>query len=153
MAGGEAEAVGHQLARRVGVLHVGEDHDHRPPAHAQGQVRQRMPEVGLDVRSFDRVQRLGQEMKLCGSPLRLDEAGDAIVEGHEPDPVAMGLRDPGQHQRGIDCMVQLVELSCRRGHQPAAVDGDHHLLAALSFDLDHHRPVRAGRGAASAGCA
>ena len=41
--------MGHQLARRVGVLHVGEDHDHRPPAHAQGKVRQRVPEVGLDV--------------------------------------------------------------------------------------------------------
>ena len=63
----------------------------------------------------------------------------------------MGLRDPRQHQSGIDCMVQLVELSCGRSHQTAAVDGDHHLLAALSLDLDHHRPVAArGRGPADA---
>ena len=134
--------MGHQLARRVRVLHVGEDHDHRPASDAQRQVRERVPEIRFNVRSLDRVQRLRQEVKLCGSTLRLDEAGDAIVEGHEPDPVAMGLRYPGQHQSRVDRMVQLVQLTGWRGHEPAAVDGDHHLRAP-----PRPRPSPAGRGA------
>ena len=50
VAGGQAQAVRDQLARLVGVLHVGEDHDHRAPADAQRQVRQRVAEIGLHVR-------------------------------------------------------------------------------------------------------
>jgi len=147
MAGGEAQAVGEQLFRRLGVLHVGQENDHRAAAQPQGEVRHRVAEIGFDVLRPDRVQGLSHAPQLGAAALRLEEPADAVVERHETDPVAVRLRDPGQHQRRVDGVVQLVQRARRGGHQAPAVDGDHDLLALLRLDLDDDRPVAAGRRA------
>ena len=130
-----------QLPRRLRVLHVGEEHHHRAPAYAERQVSHCVPEIRLDELWLDRVQRLGDPPQLGRPALRLEEIGDAIVECHQADPVAESLRHPGEHQSGVDGVVELVQVARRRGHQAPAVEGDDHLLSALGLDLDDHRPV------------
>src|SRR5713226_5206212 len=104
-----------------------------------------MAEVGLHVFRLDRVERFGDAAQLRAAAFGLDEARDAIVEGHQPDPVAIRLRDPGEHERRVYGVVQLVQLSRGRGHETPAVEGDHHLLTALGLDLDHDRVVPSSR--------
>ena len=140
-----------QLARRLRVLHVREHDHHRSAADAQRHVRHRVPEVRLDVLGLDRVQRFGDTPKLNRAAFGFDEARDPIIERHHADAVAVRLRDPGQHQRGVDGVVELVQVASRRGHEAPAVERDHHLLPALRLDLDDHRAVApGGRGPAHA---
>jgi hypothetical protein len=135
-----------ELLRGLRVLEVREDHDHRSPAKAKRQVSECVTEVRLNVLRLDGVQLLGDPAQLRAASFGLDEARDPVVEGHEPDSVAVGLRDPREHERGVDGMVELVELAGRRGHETPAVDRDHHLLPALGLDLDHDRVVASSRG-------
>ena len=69
----QPKAVRHELTRRVGILQVGEDHDQRPAPDAEGEVRERVAEVGLDVSGLERVQRLGDDVQLGGAAVGLDE--------------------------------------------------------------------------------
>ena len=78
-----------ELARRLGILDVRQHHDHRSPSNAQREVRHRVPEIGLDVLRPDGVQRLRDPAQLSRTALRLDEPGDAVVEGHHADAVAV----------------------------------------------------------------
>src|SRR5579859_1063541 len=100
-----------------------------------------MTKVGLDIVGLDRVQGLGDALQLHAPALRLYERFDLVVEGHQSNAIAMSLRDPGEHQSGVDGMVELLQVAGGRGHQPSAFDGDHDLLATLGLDLDHNGPV------------
>jgi len=141
---GQTQAVRDQLLRRLGVLHVSEDHHHRSPPEPERQVGKGVAEVWLDVVGLDRIQSLGEPAHLRAPPFRLDEAGDAVVEGHETDAVAVSVGDPRKHQGGVDCVIELVERARGRSHQAAAIKRDHHLLAAFRLDLDDHRMVAPG---------
>jgi len=142
----EAKRVRDQLARRLGVLHICEQDHHRSPSDPERKVRHGVAEIGLDVFRLHRVERFGDAAQLSRTPLRLDEPGDAVVEGHHSDAISEGLRDPGQHQRGVDRVIQLVEVARRSGHQPTAIERDDHLLSPFGLDLDHDRAVPSGGG-------
>ena len=94
-----------------------------------------MAEIGFDVLRLDGIERFGQPADLGAAALGLDEACDVVVERHQPHAVSISLGDPGEHQSRIDCMVQLVEVSRRRGHETTAIERDHHLLPALRLHL------------------
>jgi len=146
VARGEAKRVRDQLARRLGILHIREHDHHRSPSDAERKVRHGVAEIGLDVFRLHRIERLGDAAQLSSTALRLDEPGDAVVEGHHPDAISEGLRDPGQHQCGVDRVIQLVEVARGSGHQSTAVERDDHLLSTFGLDLDHDWAVASGRG-------
>ena len=99
-------------------------------------MRHRVAEIRLDVARPDGVKRFGQPSDLRAPAFGFDESGDSVVEGHQSDAVSIGLGDPCEHQRRVDCMVELVQVARRRGHQAPAVERDHHLLATFCFHLD-----------------
>src|SRR5450759_4535781 len=100
-----------------------------------------MAEIRFDVLRLDGVERFGQPADLGAATLGLDEARDVVVKGHQPNAVSISLGDPGEHQSSVDRMVELVQVSRRRRHEASAVDRDHHLLTALSLDLNDDRTV------------
>ena len=105
-----------------------------------------MPEIRFHVLRTDGVERLRQAPQLRAAAFRLDVVGHAVVERHQADPIAIGLRDPCEHQRRVDRVIELVQLAGRRGHQAAAVDSDHDLLSALGLHLHDHRTVTPSGG-------
>src|SRR5260370_7802495 len=109
-----------QLPRSLRFLEILEDHDHRPPAESKREVSERMTEVGLHEIGLDRIQGFGDPAQLRAAALWLDEVRDAVVEGHETDAVAVCLGDPREHERRVDAVLHLLELSApRRPPAPA----------------------------------
>src|SRR5260370_16468682 len=97
MTRGQAQTMCDQRLRSLRILQVSEDHDHRPPAESKREMSERMTEVGLHEIGLERIQGFGDPAQLRAAALWLDEARDAVVEGHETDAVAVCLGHPREH--------------------------------------------------------
>ena len=144
VAPGKPERLQDQVVRRPWVEDVGQHDDQRAAGHPAGDEAEGFPEVGLDVLGPDRIEDLVESVHLRRPALGGQVLVDLVSEGQQPHPVALLLGQPAEEQGRIDGMVELGEHARRRRHQPAAVEQEHHLLAALGLQLDRHRLVAAG---------
>ena len=91
------------------------------------------------------VERLGEAGDRRTRRTRRARGEDLVRERDETDAVARESGDRCERERGRDGIVELAAAAEARRHQPAAVEQQHHVLAALDFVLrDHELPAPRG---------
>ena len=140
-----ADLAQHGLRGHV-VDHLGEEHDQRPLAQPLAQLREGAFEVGLDEVGVDVVHRVRDALGGPPPAGRGQIGAHLRVERHQAQLIAGARRDVGQHQHGVERVVELREPGALGGHEPPAVEqADDRLVALLLVLADDQAAPPRGR--------
>ncbi len=141
MARTQCRHVGDERIGRKAIDDIGEQHRQRALAVARREIAKRAGIVGLDHPGLDLRQHVHHAAHAAPAALGRDEVLDAVGERHDPDVIVVLRRRVRQLERGLHREVEPRHTGRHVGsHQPAGIQHEQHLLAALGLVLarDHH---------------
>ena len=129
----------------IGIDEIGEQDDQRAPLEPRIELGQAEREIGLLVMVVELGGRALDAGEARHAADRAEILPDRRVEAVGADEVAALQRDPGQHQPGIDRVIEPRDGVDRLEHEIAGIEGHDDLVIALGAELLAQELAMAGR--------
>src|SRR5215467_9824216 len=143
----QLRGVGQQLGRSIPIHKIGENNNKRTPMTVTRKEIECSSITRLDHLRLEAVQRVHQPVHLVPALSRRQITEHSTAKRHESHIVSSCRGNVSDRQRCVDRMIELRQLSNSRSHEPAHIQKNDDVLAALDRILasDELAPARSRR--------